>query len=67
MFVIPFIDNKIVLYSSEILVIYYIKKKKKKQKLYGSRMAFILDLDKGMITYSLTHTMNVPDIVLTPF
>ncbi|KAM3129451.1 hypothetical protein pb186bvf_018443 [Paramecium bursaria] len=57
MLVIPFIDNKIVLYSSEIL----------KQKLYGSRMAFILDLDKGMITYSLTHTMNVPDIVLTPF
>ena len=30
-------------------------------------MAYILDLDKGMIKYSLIHTMNVPDIVLTPF
>ena len=30
-------------------------------------MAYILDLDKGLVKYSQTHTMNVPDLVLTPF
>ena len=29
-------------------------------------MAYILDLNKGIIKFSSIHTMNVPDIILTP-